>query len=203
MTKKTIIKVSTLLLTTLVLIFFTFNFMYASRYKKPRFTTLTTRVKPTGRLTPISSTQNNQLTPNNQITPKPTNSTQNNSQSENNSKLTYKYIDIPKDTGIITKQFIKDNIKTANIYETPIWGHKFSPSTLNSINVKECGAKGDGSTNDIKAIFSALLKAINTNDKKVYFPEGNYIISDEILLDYKFSGIKIYGSGKNSVIILA
>src|SRR3990167_11275122 len=47
----------------------------------------------------------------------------------------------------------------------------------NVINVKDCGAKGDGSANDNDA-FAIALAAIPANEKGIiYVPNGTYILS--------------------------
>ena len=74
------------------------------------------------------------------------------------------------------------------------------------INVKEYGAKGDGSTNDTAAIQSAFDAAFgdssspngrqpgNRSNSSVYFPLGDYLITNELTLT-KVSGFRIYGDG--------
>lgn len=64
------------------------------------------------------------------------------------------------------------------------------------INVKECGAVGDGVTDDTQAFIDAMALG-----KNIYVPAGNYLISSTLNLDtfYRF-----YGEGaKNSVITYA
>ncbi|AYL95785.1 glycosyl hydrolase family 28-related protein [Mucilaginibacter celer] len=46
----------------------------------------------------------------------------------------------------------------------------------NAVNVKDQGAKGDGVTDDTKAITNALLYAKSTGKANIYFPDGTYMI---------------------------
>uniref|UniRef100_UPI003A8988CE glycosyl hydrolase family 28-related protein n=1 Tax=Kitasatospora sp. SC0581 TaxID=3394360 RepID=UPI003A8988CE len=66
-------------------------------------------------------------------------------------------------------------------------------------NVKRFGAKGDGKTNDTKAI----QKAINAIDKDkggvIYFPTGNYLIKSSLVIKKKRK-IEMKGDGMSSVI---
>ena len=69
------------------------------------------------------------------------------------------------------------------------------------LNVKEYGAKGDGKTNDTKAINDTLTKAslasgegVNT----VYFPSGTYMVTSSIIFP---SNIAVKGDiAKNTII---
>lgn len=75
-------------------------------------------------------------------------------------------------------------------------------------NVKDYGAKGDGSSNDYSAI-KKVVELININKKgKIYFPPGEYYIGEyhngqNDIQDFEFKncdGLKIYG--KDAKIIL-
>lgn len=59
-------------------------------------------------------------------------------------------------------------------------------------DVTEYGAKGDGVTNDTAAIQAAA--ATITNDGALFFPEGHYIVNDNIILTNK-TNVKVFGSG--------
>lgn len=61
------------------------------------------------------------------------------------------------------------------------------------INVKMYGAIGDGITDDTKAIKNAVL-----SNETVYFPNGEYIVNDTIILKSKHS---ITGESKNNTLI--
>lgn len=67
----------------------------------------------------------------------------------------------------------------------------FAFDDKNIISVKDYGAKGDGKTDDLKAI----KKAINVCDEKVectvYFPNGNYVVSDSVIISK--SNIRLLG----------
>lgn len=76
-----------------------------------------------------------------------------------------------------------------------------------TINVKDFGATGDGSTDDTAAIQAALAHvkpntgwvsaSANTGARRVYFPRGTYIISEPISF---CSAQIIYGDGRGSKI---
>lgn len=62
-----------------------------------------------------------------------------------------------------------------------------------SVSVKDFGAKGDGVTDDT----AAIQAAVNSGVTSVYFPAGEYIISDAIALP---SYVTVYGNGYGSKI---
>jgi hypothetical protein len=67
------------------------------------------------------------------------------------------------------------------------------------INVKNYGAKGDGSTDDTSAIMSAISDALTgangpNRHAGVYFPPGTYICSSPLTVPLS-SGFRIYGAG--------
>ena len=67
------------------------------------------------------------------------------------------------------------------------------------LNVLSYGAVGDGSTDDLTAINSAIAAA-NSTGHPIYFPSGTYKVSaatDEITAN----GVILYGEGRNSTII--
>ena len=71
---------------------------------------------------------------------------------------------------------------------------------INSLNVKDFGAKGDGINDDTKSIMSAILKA---DDGLVIFPRGRYRITESIQIDLAKSGrIGIKGFGGTATIIM-
>lgn len=53
------------------------------------------------------------------------------------------------------------------------------PENKGLINVKDFGAKGDGKTDDTKAIQSALSKGLDTH-AVVYIPNGTYLVNDSL-----------------------
>ena len=73
------------------------------------------------------------------------------------------------------------------------------------INVKSKGAKGDGITDDY-AIIQECIKEAETKNLAVYIPSGKYYISETLQTapmktsHYSY-GIRIYGNGKDSVIM--
>lgn len=64
------------------------------------------------------------------------------------------------------------------------------PQGVDYINVKWFGAKGDGATDDTRAIQAAINRA--NGDRPVVFPSGEFVITDTIVLT---SGTKLYGNG--------
>ncbi len=65
------------------------------------------------------------------------------------------------------------------------------------LNVKDYGAKGDGSTQDDAAIGTALA-AGSAVSRNVFFPPGTYIVNTQITIP---SNTGIIGAGQNSTII--
>jgi hypothetical protein len=110
---------------------------------------------------------------------------------------------------------IKMNLDDSTLYVNPAWldtafhnitwvdtAHKATVGgvsraikthiqNMNFINVKDFGALGDGETDDLSAIQAAIDTASTyTYGKKVYFPPGNYFISDSIVLK---DGVTLFG----------
>ncbi len=56
--------------------------------------------------------------------------------------------------------------------------HKHPKADTITINVKDAGAKGDGTTDDYAAITKALSQG--TQPAKIYFPAGNYLITKSL-----------------------
>ena len=76
-----------------------------------------------------------------------------------------------KDNDVIIPQ-PKANI-TATIETTSLAA---SATPANAVNVKTQGAKGDGVTDDTKAIANALLYAKAHGIANIFFPDGSYMI---------------------------
>src|SRR5229473_5872490 len=79
---------------------------------------------------------------------------------------------------------------------------------VQTFNVKDQGAKGDGTTDDTAAIQAALdaAKAAGRGSK-VFIPEGTYIVSAPAGIDTMLwingGGITVYGQGQNSILKVA
>lgn len=67
------------------------------------------------------------------------------------------------------------------------------------INVRDFGAKGDGTTNDSTAIGAALAYAA-TVSKGVYFPGGTYKLNTGLLIE-NADNISIFGDGRNKSVL--
>lgn len=63
-------------------------------------------------------------------------------------------------------------------------------------NVKSYGAKGDGTTDDTAAI-KAAFSAANTTGGRIYFPYGNYRITEPLTIDHY--GVSITGENQQRV----
>ena len=90
-----------------------------------------------------------------------------------------------------------DNIDEATIIELTDENIIAELIINNSLNVKQFGAKGDGTTDDTEAIQKAidLLRVYPRADKdysELYFPNGEYIITDTLLFDHS-RWLKLYG----------
>lgn len=96
-------------------------------------------------------------------------------------------------TGLVSSSFIKTSQDVrSKAAETRLQRLTISNGPKSQIvNVKYYGARGDGSNNDTSAILKAV-KAAGPNST-VFFPPGNYLISDRIIV--KNSDMEIYGSG--------
>ena len=68
------------------------------------------------------------------------------------------------------------------------------PEDEKCVNVKLCGAVGDGVTDDYDAVLTAYKKA-SSEGKILFFPAGTYYLSRKIVLN---SNISILGEGMNS-----
>ena len=79
-----------------------------------------------------------------------------------------------------------------------------TPAPAVYLSVRDYGAKGDGSTDDISAIQKAITAAANGSVKTVYLPAGTYYISNSIWLptgDANYNNISIMGAGIGKTII--
>jgi hypothetical protein len=60
------------------------------------------------------------------------------------------------------------------------------------LNVRDCGALGDGTTDDTAAIQTAIEKAVESRYPVVYFPPGKYLLTSSVMIG--FDNLKIIGS---------
>ena len=60
------------------------------------------------------------------------------------------------------------------------------------LNVRKLGAKGDGVTDDTKAL-QAIFEKVD-HGQVIFFPAGKYLISDTLKIDYRF-GVRIQMNG--------
>ena len=76
-----------------------------------------------------------------------------------------------------------------------------SDGTLNSVidayNVKDYGAKGDGTTDDTTAIQNAFNAVSTAGGGLVFFPQGTYVIASDITVP---SNCTIEGAGRDSIL---
>lgn len=87
------------------------------------------------------------------------------------------------------------------VFDSQGWIYWRSPAELKSdmnadyvLNVKDYGAKGDGTTDDTAAIQAAIDAAVSTLAMAVYIPAGTYIITTPLLVQtYSDSGDTIDG----------
>lgn len=70
-----------------------------------------------------------------------------------------------------------------------------------SINVKEAGALGDGTTNDRVVIQRAIDKLANSGGGTLYFPNGTYAIYNQSLIIWG-SNINVVGESRDNVVIV-
>jgi hypothetical protein len=84
--------------------------------------------------------------------------------------------------GIISNQTFFESVlaeKTPdfNAIKAKHWISLPASDNIDVVNIKDFGAKGDATTDDTQALKNALAKS-----KKIYFPKGNYKISEAITL---------------------
>lgn len=108
------------------------------------------------------------------------------------------------------------------VFDSSGWLYWRSPAELKSdmhadyvLNVKDYGAKGDGTTDDTAAIQAAIDAAVSTLAMAVYIPAGTYIITTPLLIqtysdsDATIDGVKwwegrapsLIGENKSTAII--
>lgn len=97
-------------------------------------------------------------------------------------------------------------------------GHRFyRTAAYGSVNVKWCGAKGDGATNDVVPINRAVKIVCDGNatiasptpfvNGTAFFPPGNYIVDGGINVDnfsggHVSAGCTLQGSGETATVLL-
>ncbi len=79
-------------------------------------------------------------------------------------------------------------------------GSQWFALTREVINVKEFGAKGDGTTNDSSAIQSAI-DAVSSSGGAVFFPPGTYLLNTGLTVDK--NKLTIFGYGWGSATLKA
>lgn len=88
--------------------------------------------------------------------------------------------------------------KTAGLYafrfDGTNWAQISAPASNGAVhlNVRDFGALGDGTTNDTAAI-QACLAAVPDGGGEVFFPPGQYLVTDNLLIER--SHTKVYGAG--------
>lgn len=71
------------------------------------------------------------------------------------------------------------------------------PSAGLGLNVKDFGAKGDGSTDDTAAIQAVIDSAIATGRRAVYFPAGTYIVTSPLHAQVETGTTTVGGTTKS------
>ena len=66
-----------------------------------------------------------------------------------------------------------------------------------TVNVKDFGAKGDGTTDDTAAIQAAIDYAVATGRRSVYFPAGTYIVTSPLHAQVETGTTTVGGSTKS------
>ena len=94
---------------------------------------------------------------------------------------------------------IYETLETEFIENKNNLNHITSAMETSEINVKYppkplTGLKGDGVTDDTQALKDILYYAVSNNIRNIYFPSGEFIITESITINSNFN---IYGSGKN------
>lgn len=94
---------------------------------------------------------------------------------------------------------IYETLETQFIETKNNLNHITSAMETSEINVKYppkplSGLKGDGETDDTKSLKDILYYAISNNIRNIFFPSGEYIITESVTINSNFN---IYGSGKN------
>lgn len=74
----------------------------------------------------------------------------------------------------------------------PLPGPGWAPPGDDVLNVRRLGAKGDGLTDDTRAL-QAIFKKVD-HGQVIFFPAGKYLISDTLKLDYRF-GVRVQMHG--------
>src|SRR6516164_6026234 len=106
-------------------------------------------------------------------------------------------------TALLTAvSLVSMNSAFAHSLHTPIFGHHHiitppaPPQSNPTDNVKDFGAKGDGTTDDTAAIQNAAADA-KTKHKTVLFPAGHYFHKGVLTFD----SVPVTGVGQASVLV--
>lgn len=83
-------------------------------------------------------------------------------------------------------------------------GYRYSeqalPDVPEIVNVKDCGAVGDGQRDDTLAFKRAIERAAFLGGGAIYVPEGEYVLSD--ILYFRYSGVVMRGAGRDKTKLL-
>lgn len=107
----------------------------------------------------------------------------------------------PSNNGSASNIFISEDdysITVQNKKQTLVYSSTSAVSSFGTggVNVKDFGAKGDGSTDDYQAIQNAI-NSFGSNGGELYFPTGDYNISYPLILP-PIGAIQLVGENRNT-----